>query len=191
MQVKDGVNGHLFPKENIKDLIRVMLKMVSEGKLSSLARNIALTGKNTGRNMMVLESVEGYASLLENIMKLPSEVASPKEISEIPLDSKTEWQWHLFEAVADHQYVNRTLMIHRFLDTVESPRKHTLEEKNSGAIAANDTFVYSLWEEEKRNQMMKARKAREDDEVMKQILFRGLYFLLSMPPLKLQHFLSW
>ncbi|KAK1418660.1 hypothetical protein QVD17_27805 [Tagetes erecta] len=163
--VNDGVNGRLFPKENIKDLTRVMLQVVSEGKLSSLDRNIALTGKNTARNMLVLESVEGYALLLENIMKLPSEVASPREISEIPADTKTEWQWHLFEAVADHKYVNRTLMIRRFLDNVESPRNHALEEKNSGAIAANDTFVYSLWEEEKRNQMMKARKAREDDEL--------------------------
>ncbi|XP_076903465.1 uncharacterized protein LOC143558524 [Bidens hawaiensis] len=163
--VNDGIDGYLFPKENIKDLTRVLLQVVSEGKLSSLARNIALTGKNTAKNMMVLESVEGYASLIENIMKLPSEVASPRSISEIPSDTKTEWQWHLFEAIADHGYVNRTLKIHHFLDQVESQWNRTLKEQSSGAIPANDTFVYSLWEEEKRNQIMKARKAREDDEL--------------------------
>lgn len=160
--------------------------MVSEGKLSSLARNIALTGKNTAKNMMVLESVEGYASLIENIMKLPSEVASPRSISEIPSDTKTEWQWHLFEAIADHGYVNRTLKIHHFLDQVESQWNRTLKEQRSGAIPANDTFVYGLWEEEKRNQIMKARKAREDDEVMKKrVIFYPWFFFLS--PLKLQN----
>ncbi|KAI3829257.1 hypothetical protein L1987_03376 [Smallanthus sonchifolius] len=163
--VNDGVNGLLFSKENIKDLTRVMLKVVSAGKLSSVARHIALTGKNTAKNMMVLESVEGYASLIENILKLPSEVASPREISEIPADAKTEWQWHYFESIADHKYVNRTLRIHHFLDKVESQWNHTLKEESSGAIPANDTFVYGLWEEEKRNQMMKARKTREDDEL--------------------------
>ncbi|KAL9999469.1 putative glycosyl transferase, family 1 [Helianthus debilis subsp. tardiflorus] len=163
--VNDGVNGYLFSKENIKDLTRVMLQVVSEEKLSSLARNIVSTGKNTAKNMMVLESVEGHASLIENVMKLPSEVAYPRAILEIPSDAKTEWQWRLFEAIADHRYVNRTLRIHQFLDRVESQWNHTLKEESSGAIPANDTFVYSLWEEEKRNQMMKARRAREDDEV--------------------------
>ncbi|KAI3703180.1 hypothetical protein L1987_73076 [Smallanthus sonchifolius] len=163
--VNDGVNGLLFSKENIKDLTRIMLKVVSAGELSSVARHIALTGKNTAKNMMVLESVEGYASLIENILKLPSEVASPREISEIPSDAKTEWQWHFFESIADHKYVNRTLRIHNFLDKVESQWNHTLKEESSGAILANDTFVYGLWEEEKRNQMMKARKTREDDEL--------------------------
>ncbi|KAI7735320.1 hypothetical protein M8C21_029737 [Ambrosia artemisiifolia] len=163
--VNDGVNGHLFTKENIKDLTRVMLQVVSEGKLSSPVRNVASTGKNTAKNMMVLKSVEGYASLIENIMKLPSEVASPRDVSEIPSDTKTEWQWHLFEAIADHRYVNRILRVNHFLDLVESQGNHTQKEESSGAVPANDTFVYSLWEEEKRNQMMKARKTREDDEL--------------------------
>ncbi|XP_076934228.1 uncharacterized protein LOC143600416 [Bidens hawaiensis] len=163
--VDDGINGYLFPKENIKDLTRVMLQVVSKRKLSSLARNTASTGKNTAKNMMALESVEGYASLIENIMKLPSEVASPRAISEIPSDTKTEWQWHLFEAIADHGYANRTFKIHHFLDQVESQWNHTLKEQTLGAIPADDTFVYGLWEDEKRNQIMKARKAREDDEL--------------------------
>ncbi|KAL8260766.1 hypothetical protein R6Q59_024815 [Mikania micrantha] len=163
--VNDGVNGHLFLKENINDLTRVMLQVTSEENLTSLARNIALMGKNTAKNMMVLESVEGYASLIENIMKLPSEVASPMDISEIPLDIKTKWQWHFFEAIADHRSFNRTLRIHHFLDKVESQWNHTIKEVSSGAIPANDAFVYGLWEEEKRKQMMRARKTREDDEL--------------------------
>nr|GEW69353.1 glycosyl transferase, family 1 [Tanacetum cinerariifolium] len=163
--VDDGVNGHLYPKENLKDLTRIVLQVASQGKLSSLARSIASTGKNTAKNMMVLESIEGYASLIENILNLPSEVASPRAVSEIPSAIKTDWQWHLFEAVADHGYANRNSRIHHFLDMVESRWNHTIKEGRSTDMPANDTFVYALWEEEKRSQIMIAKRTREDDEL--------------------------
>ncbi|CAI9270571.1 unnamed protein product [Lactuca saligna] len=105
LQVNHGVNGLLFPKENIKALTQITLQVVSKGKLSSLATNIASTGEDTAKNMMALDSIEGYASLIENILHLPSEVASPREISEIPSDIKTKWQWHLFEAIEDREYI--------------------------------------------------------------------------------------
>lgn len=137
--------------------------MVSKGKLSSLATNIASTREDTAKNMMALDSIEGYASLIENILHLPSEVASPREISEIPSDIKTKWQWHLFEAIEDHEYVNRTLRIHHLLDKVEGQRNRA--PRAISEIPTNDSFIYDLWEEEKRDQIMKARRAREDDEV--------------------------
>lgn len=137
--------------------------MVSKGKLSSLATNIASTGEDTAKNMMALDSIEGYASLIENILHLPSEVASPREISEIPSDIKTKWQWHLFEAIEDREYVNRTLRIHHLLDKVEGQRNRA--PRAISEIPTNDSFIYDLWEEEKRDQIMKARRAREDDEV--------------------------
>ncbi|KVH91086.1 hypothetical protein Ccrd_006880 [Cynara cardunculus var. scolymus] len=162
--VDDGVNGLLFPKEKMEALTEIMLQVVSDGKLSTSAQNIAKKGKNSAKNMMALESVEGYVSLIENILNLPSEVASPKAVSEIPSNIKTEWQWHLFEAITDRKYVNRTSRVQDFLNKVENRWNRTLKEESSGTIPANDTFVYSLWEEEKRNQIMKAKKTREDDE---------------------------
>ncbi|KVH97278.1 Glycosyl transferase, family 1 [Cynara cardunculus var. scolymus] len=129
--VDDKINGYLFPKENIKALTQIMLQLVSKGRLSSLAYNIASFGKHTAKNMMVLESVEGYASLIENVLNLPSEVASPRAVSEIPSNIKTEWQWHLFEAIADRKYVNRTLRIYHFLNKVEKRWNRTLKESSA------------------------------------------------------------
>ncbi|KAL4567035.1 hypothetical protein LXL04_022606 [Taraxacum kok-saghyz] len=162
--VNHGVNGLLFPKENIKALTQITLQLVSKGKLSSLATNIASTAKYNAKNMMALDSIEGYASLIENILHLPSEVSSPRAISEIPSDIKTKWQWHLFEAIEDRKYVNRTLKIHHLLDKVEDQWSRTTPRANS-EIPTNDSFIYELWEEEKRNQIMKAKRAREEDEV--------------------------
>ncbi|KAI3818540.1 hypothetical protein L1987_12350 [Smallanthus sonchifolius] len=162
--VDDKVNGYLFPKENIKILTQIMLQLVSKGKLSSLARNIASIGKHTAKNMMVLESVEGYASLIQNVVNLPSEVASPRTISEIPSNFKTEWQWHFFEAIADTTYVNRTMRIHQFLNKVEYRWNHTLKESVVD-ISAGDTFLYNIWEEERSIQTTIVKKRREDGEL--------------------------
>ncbi|KAE8685128.1 putative UDP-rhamnose:rhamnosyltransferase 1-like isoform 1 [Hibiscus syriacus] len=77
--VDDRVNGYIFPKENIRVLTQIILEVIPNGKLSPLARNIASIGRGTVKNLMVPETVEGYAFLLENVLKLPSEVAPPKE----------------------------------------------------------------------------------------------------------------
>nr|XP_043627238.1 uncharacterized protein LOC122598816 [Erigeron canadensis] len=164
-RIDDGVNGHIFRKDNLEDLTRIMLQLVSEGKALSQARNIASTGKKTAKNMLALEVIQGYASLLENILFLPSEVAYPRTISEAPPDIKTEWQWLPFEAISDRRYVDRTLGINHFLNEAENRWNHTLKEERPGAIPDNDTFVYGLWEDERRNQMMKAKRMREDDEL--------------------------
>ncbi|KAJ6344063.1 hypothetical protein OIU76_005736 [Salix suchowensis] len=75
--VDDRVNGYLFPKENLKVLTQIVLQALSKGTLSPSAHNIVSMGKNTAKNFMVLETVEGYATLLENVLELPSEVAPP------------------------------------------------------------------------------------------------------------------
>lgn len=160
--IDDKVNGYLFQKENIKDLSQIILRLISNGRLSSLAHNIASIGKHTAKDMMVLESVEGYASLIENVMNLPSEVASPRAVSEIPSKIKTEWQWGLFEDIPDRKYVNRSSRVHNFLKKVEN--KWDLKE-SSVDISFDDTFLYSIWEEEKSIQTTMARKRREDSEL--------------------------
>ncbi|KAJ0430356.1 putative glycosyl transferase, family 1 [Helianthus annuus] len=162
--IDDKVNGYIFPKENINVLTRIMLQLVPNRKLSSLARNIGPIGKHTAKNMMVMEAVEGYASLIQNVVNLPSEVASPRAVSEIPSSFKTEWQWRFFEAVADSTYVTRTQRVYRFLNNVE--HRWTRNVKESFAdVSADDTFLYSIWQEEKGVQTAIAKKRREDGEV--------------------------
>ncbi|KAK1425246.1 hypothetical protein QVD17_20594 [Tagetes erecta] len=162
--VDDKVNGYLFPKRNIKVLTQIVLQLVSKGKISSLARNIASIGKHSAKNMMVLESVEGYASLIENVVNLPSEVASPRAVSEIPSNFKTEWQWHYFKDIADSKYVNRTSRIYHFLNKLENRSNRTLKDRFPD-ISSDDTFLYSIWEEEKIIQTALAKKKREDGEL--------------------------
>ncbi|KAI7740103.1 hypothetical protein M8C21_010321 [Ambrosia artemisiifolia] len=162
--IDDKVNGYVFPKENIKVLTQIMLQLVSKGKLSSLAQNIASTGKHTATNMMVVEAVEGYASLIQNVVNLPSEVASPRAVSEIPSNFKAEWQWRFFEAVADSTYVNKTKRIYQFLNKVEYRWKHNVKESFAD-ISADDAFLYSIWQEERSIQTAIAKKRREDGEV--------------------------
>ncbi|CAK9153640.1 unnamed protein product, partial [Ilex paraguariensis] len=163
--VDDRVNGYLFPKENIKFLKQIMLQVVSKGKLSPLARNIASIGKQTAKNLMVLETVEGYALLLEHILKLPSEVAPSQSVKEIPSKLKAEWQWHLFKEMADFTYLNRTSRSYGFLDNVESQWNHTQRESSGAVTAPNETFLYSIWDEEKSVQMNNTRKRREEEEL--------------------------
>ncbi|KAG8391895.1 hypothetical protein BUALT_Bualt01G0234500 [Buddleja alternifolia] len=163
--VSDRVNGYLFPKDDIRVLTQIMFQMVSNGKLSLLARNVASIGKHTAKNLMVSESVEGYASLLENILMLPSEVASSKAAKDIPVKLKAEWQWHYFEAIADSHSPNITGRTNKYLDRVEKQYNHSDMEKPMASIATDDTFLYSISEEQKYVDMLYMRKRREDEEL--------------------------
>ena len=159
------MNGYLFPKENLKVLTQIVLQAISKGTLSPLARNIASMGKNTAKNLMVLETVEGYATLLENVVELPSEVTPPKAVSEIPPKLKKEWCWHLFKAFMNSTHEDRTLKSSRYLKTVEEQWNY-MQKESSGSIAAtNDSFSYDIWEEERNIMMLNTRKRREEEEV--------------------------
>ncbi|XP_027334148.1 uncharacterized protein LOC113848922 isoform X2 [Abrus precatorius] len=163
--VDDRVNGYLFPKDNVKVLRQILLEVISKGKISPLAHNIASIGRSTAKNLMVSEAIDGYASLLPNILKLPSEVAPPKAVSEIPLNVKEQWQWHFFEAVPNFTYQNRALRSNTFLDKYEDQWNHSQKNKSTTTVAANDIFVYSIWEEERYIQMAVTKKRREDEEL--------------------------
>ncbi|XP_057462589.1 uncharacterized protein LOC130752763 isoform X3 [Actinidia eriantha] len=156
----DRVNGYLFPKENIRVLTQTILEVVSNGKLSPLARNIASIGKRTAKNLLVLEAIEGYASLVENVLKLPSEVKTSKAVTEIPSKLKEEWQWQLFESVSDSTYANRTLRSHKFFEEIEKMWNRT-QTQSYGAV--DETFLYSIWEEENFIEMANTRKRREEE----------------------------
>ncbi|KAK4382973.1 hypothetical protein Sango_2822700, partial [Sesamum angolense] len=161
--VSDRVNGYLFPKEDTRVLTQIMSQMVSNGKLSLIAHNAASIGKRTAKNLMVSESIEGYASLLEKILMLPSEVAVPQAAKDIPLKLKAEWQWHLFEGIGDTHPPNKTNL--KFLDKIEKQLNHTNGEYSTALTASNDTFVYTIWEDQKYTDMASMRKRREDEEL--------------------------
>ncbi|KDP28542.1 hypothetical protein JCGZ_14313 [Jatropha curcas] len=163
--VDDRVNGYLFPKENIRVLTQIILQVISKGKVSPFAHNIASIGKGTAKNLMVAETVEGYASLLENVIKLPSEVAPPKAVVHIPSKFKEQWCWHLFEVFLNSTYEDRTSRSSRFLNMVEEQWNHS-QKGSSGSIASNDeSFSYEIWKEEKNNLILNARKRREEEEL--------------------------
>ncbi|KAG5100862.1 hypothetical protein JHK82_045914 [Glycine max] len=163
--VDDRVNGYLFPKDNIRVLRQILLEVISKGKISPLARNIASIGRSTAKNLMVSEAIDGFASLLENVLRLPSEVAPPKAVSEIPPSAKEQWQWHLFEAVPNMTFQNRVLRSNTFLDKYEGQWNHSQKTRSTPSVAANDIFVYSIWEEEKYTQLAITKKRREDEEL--------------------------
>ncbi|WJX86891.1 hypothetical protein P8452_69140 [Trifolium repens] len=163
--VDDRVNGYLFPKDNIRVLRQIMLEVISKRKISPLARNIASMGRRTAKNLMVSEAINGYATLLQNIIKLPSEVVPPKAVSEISPHVKEKWQWNLLEAVPNSTYQNRVLRSNTFLDKYEDRWNRSRKERSSTAVADSDSFVYMIWEEEKHIQMAITRKRIEDEEL--------------------------
>ncbi|GAU41724.1 hypothetical protein TSUD_349860 [Trifolium subterraneum] len=163
--VDDRVNGYLFPKDNIRVLRQIMLEVISKRKISPLARNIASMGRRTAKNLMVSEAIDGYATLLQNILKLPSEVIPPKAVSAISPHVKEKWQWHLLEAVPNSTYQNRVLRSNTFLDKYEDRWNHSRKDRSSTAVDDNDSFVYMIWEEEKHIQMAITKKRIEDEEL--------------------------
>ncbi|KAG8363290.1 hypothetical protein BUALT_Bualt19G0006800 [Buddleja alternifolia] len=157
--VTNGVNGYLFQKENYKVLTKILFQMVSNGGLSLKARNAASIGKRAAKNLMVSESVEGYASLLENILPLPSEVAIPRPSKNIPMQLKAEWRWHLFEAIADTHSANEAVR-----DSLGNFEKKFDNTDKESSIAFN-SFVYAMWEEQEYIDMANMRKEIEEEEL--------------------------
>ncbi|XP_021887787.1 uncharacterized protein LOC110807078 isoform X1 [Carica papaya] len=163
--VDDRVNGYLFPKDNIRFLRQIILEVIPSGKLSPLARNIASIARETSKNLMVQETVEGYALLLENVLKFSSEVAFPKTVKDLSPKLRTEWHWHLFEVFSNLTYEDRELRSYRFLKKIEEEQNHTQEESSSSTTATHDSFLYDIWEEEKYIRMVNTRKRREEEEL--------------------------
>ncbi|KAL0426071.1 UNVERIFIED_CONTAM: hypothetical protein Sradi_1141900 [Sesamum radiatum] len=93
-------------------------------KTLSSAQDAASSGKHAAKNLMVSESVEGYALLLENILALPSEVSISQAAKQIPVELKAEWQWHHFEAIKDAHSPNETRRMYKFLNKLKDRTDH-------------------------------------------------------------------
>ncbi|XP_019461275.1 PREDICTED: uncharacterized protein LOC109360682 isoform X2 [Lupinus angustifolius] len=163
--VDDRVNGYLFPKDSSRLLRQIVSEVISNGKISPQARHIASIGRSTAKNLMVSEAIEEYASLIQNILRFPSEVVPPKAVSEISPNIKEQWQWHLFEADPKLTYENKTTRSHTFLDKYEDKWNLSQNNRSTIIVSSNDSFVYSIWEEEKLIQMAITTKRREDEEL--------------------------
>lgn len=159
------MNGYLFPKEDLRVLSQIVMQVVANGKLSLLARKAAAIGKLTAKNLMVSEAVEGYALLLENILRFPSEVTNVQGITKIPTSLKVEWLWHPFEAIRNSNFENGTRRVSSYLDKVEKQWNNTQKGNSMSVPTTNESFVYSIWEEQRSVDMANMRKRREDDEV--------------------------
>ncbi|CAN6809209.1 unnamed protein product [Brassica oleracea] len=163
--VDDRVTGYLFPKKNLEILLQIVLEVITEGKISPLARNIGLMGKETVKNMMALATIEGYAVLLENILKLSSEVASPKDVQTVPPKLRESWSWHLFEALMNALPDDRTARSYEFIANVEGHWNHTSGEATKFGVVNDDSFVYEIWEDERYLQVINSKKRQEDEEL--------------------------
>ncbi|KAK4793611.1 hypothetical protein SAY86_024046 [Trapa natans] len=162
--VDDRMNGFLFPKGNLKALREIIKQLVWKGKLSALAHEVALRAKVTARNFGASEAVEGYAQILETILRLPSEVSTPKSVGDLSPEFKKHWKWDFFGAVVTPVYQNRTLRSLSFLGNDEELWNQTLRG-SLGKTGAEELFVYSIWEEQKSIELTAARKKREDEEL--------------------------
>ncbi|KAE8679541.1 hypothetical protein F3Y22_tig00111398pilonHSYRG00095 [Hibiscus syriacus] len=162
--VDDRVNGYIFPKENIRVLTRIIFQTISNGKLSPLAHNIASIGRGTVKNLMVQETVEGYGFLLENVLKLPSEVAPPpKVVANLPSKLKGKWKWNLFENFLNSTFKDRS---YKFLNTLEEQWNHSRREKFGPLIFMDGSFSYEIREEEKKMHVLNTKRRREEQEVI-------------------------
>ncbi|XP_072994468.1 uncharacterized protein [Typha latifolia] len=163
--VVDKVSGYLFPKENVGMLTQVLLQAVRNGKITQSSQKIALMGKEHARNLMASETIEGYASLLENVIKFPSEVTSPRITEDIPFKLKKQWQWHNFENIRDI-YLNSSFISYKMLDRLEEEwLQHQMETSANNTSKADQVFSSIAWEEEKKIEMVNTRRRLEEEEL--------------------------
>lgn len=160
------MNALLFPSKNIGKLTQVLLQAVSNGKISVLGKKIASAGKVHAKNLMASETIEGYAVLLENVIKFPAEVLTPLTAGEIPVALKQEWKWHLFEDVKHLYHMNGTLAGYNILQKLEEKwRSNQMEDHHSNASKIDDTFSLMAWEEERADEIANIKKRLEEEEV--------------------------
>ncbi|XP_020098703.1 uncharacterized protein LOC109717365 [Ananas comosus] len=163
--VDDRVNGYLFPKENVGMLTQALLQAVSNGKLSLFAQRVASIGKAHARNLLASESIEGYAVVLENVIKLPSEFASPRTFKEIPSGLKEQWQWNLFENITDIERLNSSFSSYRILDRLEELLRSQMNNSANTTSNLDEAFSSMAWEEAKKIEMANARRRVEEEEL--------------------------
>jgi hypothetical protein len=115
---------------------------------------------------MASETIEGYAELLENVIKFPTDALSPLTAGEIPLALKQEWKWHLFEDVKHLHHVNGSLSGYKILQKLEQEwHSNLMERPPVGTSKNSEAFSAIAWEEQRANEVMDIKRKMEEDEV--------------------------
>ncbi|KAG6499489.1 hypothetical protein ZIOFF_039278 [Zingiber officinale] len=161
--VDNGVNAYLFPKDKVGMVSKILLEVVSNGKLSPLAQQVASLGKERARNLMASETILGYVSLLEKVLNYPSEIAIPKPVDEIPIRLQKEWQWDLFVNVRTISNLNLSIRSYQMLEGLEEPLNHG----SFGNTSADADKIFSsiVWEDEKEIEMVIAKIRIQEEEL--------------------------
>lgn len=147
-------------------LAQVLLQAVSNGKVSISGQKIASAGKAHAKNLMASETIEGYAVLLENVVKFPTDALHPLTVDDIPLALKKEWKWHLFEDVKHLHHMNTSLSSYKILKKLEQEwHRNQMENSSLSTTKISDTFSAIAWEEQRANEVMDIKRKMEEDEV--------------------------
>ena len=147
-------------------LAQVLLGAVSNGKVSVSGQKIASAGKAHAKNLMASETIEGYAVLLENVVKFPTDALSPLTAGEIPLALKQEWKWHLFEDVKHLHRMNSSFSGYKILQKLEQEwHSNQMENSSLSTTKTSDAFSAIAWEEQRANEVMDIKRKMEEDEV--------------------------
>lgn len=170
--IEDGIHGLLFPVGNIQMITEAMSLAITNGRLSVLARKIASAGRLHARDLMVSDVIEGYSTILENVLYFPSEVGIPRHVSEIPWAIKGPWQWQLMgkpiPSISDAEYNKQPLKRSSVVFQVEEfwrkgPRTEDSMLNNSSI--KEDSFYFIDWKQEKAIQMAEDTERREQEEL--------------------------
>nr|GMC89454.1 Phosphatidyl-myo-inositol mannosyltransferase [Ipomoea batatas] len=145
--------------EDIKVLTDVMARVVSNGKLSRLAQDVAFSGEHIALNLMVSKSIEGYALILENIM--PPGVEAKSLAVRVPKFLVPKWKWLLSETV--NEYVIRSFKTHSFLNKFE--KQFNPIQTESSMDEMDHIIMNHFWDEEKDLQIANSIKEAEEEEL--------------------------
>ncbi|KAG0483133.1 hypothetical protein HPP92_011217 [Vanilla planifolia] len=164
--IHNGVNGFLYPKDELGQLTMVVRKAILEGGLSPPAQLIATSGQVEARNLMVSETVQSYSWLLENVLKFSSEISPPKAIADIPSEMKEKWQWHLFEYLSDMNNQTETVRGPEIVEILEEEWNRTHMVNNVSTTSRFDESYSSVnWEIQRLVEAANAKKRLEEDEL--------------------------
>ncbi|KAJ3671055.1 hypothetical protein LUZ60_008481 [Juncus effusus] len=155
--VENGVNGYIYPQENMGALTKIISQTLSEGQISLFAKRVALIGQNHAKNLLASQTIQGYIDLLENVIRFPSETRKPNPGIGIPDKLRNQWQWGLVGDFREAVYLEE-----RVLGEVEKEKGQSGNFSSKGdyeALAAVD------WEEEKRIEMATIKRRLEEEEL--------------------------
>jgi hypothetical protein len=123
---------------------------------------------------MASETIEGYAILMENVIKFPTDVLSPLSAGDIPSALKQEWKWHLFEDVKHLHNTDESFIGGKILQKLEEEwHSNQIEHPRVSTSKIDEAFSAIAWEEQRGNEILEMKRKVEEEEV--RIIAHGSY----------------